>query len=205
MADLQQYCNVAGVCWDVTREFLRQIPWNVVLKELVTVSGKKAWSNKNSFKLVLKEAEMAKQIYVHFKDTLGKLDQYQRDLNVSICSLETGKSFLANFEKVLEIYDPRDLSTWEKYGSGDALRQQLQYYLAYMHSIISNIHLEISYVTLQLQTIQMENDPMRRSILIRKLKTGCRRRQDAMASASPMTTSEFDDDVYTLAPESFAE
>lgn len=178
MSDFATYCAISGVCYNLATQFLLKVPWQNVLKDLALTSGKKVWSNRNAFKLVLKEAQMAQETYNHFKDTIFRLDQYQRDLDISICSLHTAKMFLDDFAKVLAIYDPRNISEWVGNLSGDALRQQLQYYITYMHSIMSNIHLELSFIMMQLQTIQMENDSARRGRLIANLKKSCRARYD---------------------------
>jgi hypothetical protein len=176
MSDIATYCAVSGLCYNLASDFLMKIPWQNVMKDLVLNSGKKVWSSRNSFKLVLKEAQMSQQIFNHFATTIERLEEYQKTINVPICSLVSATLFIKDFEKVLELYDPKNLNDWEKNTAGDTLRQQLQYYISYMHSIMGNIHLELSYVTLQLQTIQMEKDPMRRSNLIKNLKKGCSKR-----------------------------
>ena len=212
MSDFATYCAVSGLCYNLASQFIVKVPWQNVIKDVILNSGKKVWSNRNSFKLVLKEAQMAQQIYHHFSDTVRKLDDYQKSIDIPICSLETAKTFLVDFKSVLEIYDPKNLSDWEQNTAGDALRQQLQYYIAYMHSIMGNIHLELSYVNLQLQTIQMEKDPMRRTKLIQNLKRGCTQRYSASTlipngkfeqSKHENVENDDNDDLYSDAEEGF--
>ena len=91
--------------------------------------------------------------------------------------------------------------------SGDALRQQLQYYIAYIHSIMGSIHLELAYTNLQLQTIQMEKDPLRRTKLIQNLKRSCTIRYDLRNNADVGTTKQEEnddaDDLYSDAEERY--
>ena len=207
MSDFATYCTVNGVCYNLVSEFLMKVPWSTVLKGIVVNTGKKVWSNRNAFKLVLKEAQMAQQVFHHFQDTVERLEQYQKDVDVPICSLQTGRQFLNDFSKVLEMYDPKRLGEWEANSSGDALRQTLQYYITYMHSIMGNIHLEISYMMMQLQTIQMEKDPARRSRLIQNLKKSCAQRYGSTTDTSGAAPKPFipenddDNDLYSDAEE----
>jgi len=194
MSDLVSYCTVGGLCYDLATGFLLKVPWNTVLKEVVVNTSKKVWSNRNSFKLVLKEADMAKRIHTQFKDTVNKIEKYQRDLDISICSLDNAKTFLLDFEKVLELYDPKNLGQWENNAAGDTLRQQLQYYITYMHSIMSNIHLEISFINLRLSTIQMERDPEKRVVMMNELKGTCHSRYGNISfQRSPISESIYFD------------
>lgn len=198
MSDFATYCAVSGVCYNLASQFLMKVPWNNVLKDVIINSGKKVWSNRNAFRLVLKEAQMAQEVYRHFKDTIIRLEQYQTDMQINICSLDTASKFLVDFEKVLELYDPKNLGEWENNLSGDSLRQQLQYYITYMHSIMGNIHLELSYLMMQLQTIQMEKDPIRRQKLVKSLKRSCTSRYGSGVIMTPpyFNNPKYDDDVY---------
>lgn len=209
MSDFVTYCAVNGLCYNLVSQFFMKVPWNVVLKEIVVNTGKKVWSNRNSFKLVLKEAQMAQQVFEHFKNTIHRLEQYQKEVDIPICSLDTAKQFLVDFSKVLEIYDPRKIGDWEANSSGDALRQTLQYYITYMHSIMGNIHLEISYMMMQLQTIQIEKDPSRRSRLIQNLKRSCAQRYSSHQGnkgtdgreTKPVPDNDDENDLYSDAEE----
>src|SRR6478609_8409970 len=104
MADVATYCAVTGLCYNLATQFLMKVPWHNVLKEVAVTSGKKVWSSRNAYRLVLREAEMAGRIYKNFADTVNQIDNYQQSLGVAICSLGTAQSFLEDFNKVLQMY-----------------------------------------------------------------------------------------------------
>lgn len=173
MSNLQTFCDVTGVCYDLTNKFLISNPWYNVLKNVAVTGVQKTWSSSNNYVLVLKEAETATVIYRNFARTIANIEKYIDILDVRICSLDEAKKFLRDFKKVLEIYSPKNATLWKKYASGERLRGELQHYVQYMHSMISNINLELQYVNMHLQSISNEKDSRKRERMMALLVNGC--------------------------------
>jgi hypothetical protein len=173
--DATTFCSLSGVCYDLASQFLMKVPWDRVLKDTAMAGSKKMWSSRNAYALVLKEAEMAQEVFVHFRHTIMKLDTYQRVLGVNICSLRAAKDFVKDFQRVLSMYEPDQVTTWQANIAGESLRQQLQFYLTFAQSMMSTLSSEMQLVTLQLQAIQMETKAEKKRKLLDMLKTSCAR------------------------------
>lgn len=171
--DLLTYCSLSGVCYDLATQFLLRVPWDKVLKDGAAAGVKKMWSSRSAYALVLKEAELSQEVYIYFKNTIEKISRFQDMLGVNICSLSAAKEFLKDFEKVLKAYDPENISKWQTNVAGEALRTELQRYVTFMHAMMSNISLELQYVTMQLQAIQLDTSIPRKKHMMEMLRTSC--------------------------------
>ena len=165
------YCTVGGLCYNLASTFLLKVPWDKVLKDSLQTSAKKVWSSRSAYAVVLKEAQLAMAVFDQFKRTVAQMEDFQENAHVQICSLTTAKSFVRDYEKVLEMYTPENISTWQANVSGETLRQQLQYYSMFMHSTMSTIMLDIAYVNMQLQVVAMEPEERQKDLLMSKLRT----------------------------------
>lgn len=193
------YCTVGGVCYDLASKFLINVPWNKVLKDSVVTSAKKVWSSRNAYSIVLKEAALAKKVFDAFKNTIRQMDDYQRRAKVSVCSLAAAKSFITDYGKVLEMYHPENIQLWQSTMAGEGLRQQLQYYTLFLHSMMSSVMLDVSSVTMQLHAVSMEKDPQAKERLMQELRGIC-----MLPGALPESTDSTPD-VFYMAPESFTD
>jgi hypothetical protein len=173
--DASTFCSLSGVCYDLASQFLLKVPWDRVLKDTVTVGSKKVWSSRNAYALVLKEAQLAQSVFAYFRQTVRRLDNYQKLLGVNICSLEAAKEFIKDFERVLSMYEPDQVTTWQANVAGESLRQQLQFYLTFAQSLMGTLSTELQFVTLQLQAIQMETKASKKRKLLDALKHSCAR------------------------------
>ena len=153
MSDLQTFCTVTGICYNLASSFGLSIPWTQILKEGAKEGSRYVWKNKNSYSLVLKEAHMANIVLQNFVSTIEKIEEYQKNVNVQICSLHSAQQFIKDFVTVLLMYSPEQISTWQAHTSGDKLRQDLQYYMNFANLMMNNIMLELNTVMMKLQTI----------------------------------------------------
>lgn len=171
--DNPTFCSLSGVCYDLASEFLMMVPWSNVLKDTASQGAKQVWTSRSAYALVLKEAQMAQNVFKYFAKTIRRLDDYQNLLGVNICSLNAAKDFMKDFRRVLEMYEPDQVSTWQANVAGDSLRQQLQLYSTFAQSIMTTLSSEMQFVILQLQAIQMETHPVKKRKLVSLLKTKC--------------------------------
>lgn len=171
--DIISFCSLSGICYDLSTQFLLRVPWQDVLKNATQAGSKHVWASRSAYSLVLKDVEMAQQIYLYFSNTISKIDANQQFLGVSICSLDAAKEFLVDFRTVLDTYKPENVSSWKQNVAGESLRQQLQYYISFAHGVMSNVSLELQQVNLLLQSIQIENNTARKEHLLEMLRTSC--------------------------------
>lgn len=171
--DILSFCSLSGICYDLSTQFLLRVPWQEVLKTTAQAGSKHVWASRSAYSLVLKEVEMAQQIYLYFANTISKIEAHQQFLGVSICSLDAAKEFLSDFRTVLETYNPNNVSSWKQNVAGESLRQQLQYYISFAHGVMSNVSLELQQVNMLLQTIQLESNLTRRQQLLDMLRASC--------------------------------
>jgi hypothetical protein len=171
--NLNTFCTLTGTCYDLARQFMMTVPWSEVLKNAAVSSGKKVWESRNAYKLVLKEAQIAQQIYYHFKTTVVKIEKWQHIMGLSICSLDQAKTFIKDFGKVLSMYTPENVSVWQANIAGESLREELQHYITFIHSIMNNVLLELQSTNLMLQSAEREQNPLKRKVLLSILRDSC--------------------------------
>jgi len=187
------YCTVGGLCYNLASSFLLKVPWDKVLSESLKTSAKKVWSSRNAYAIVMKEAQMAFNVFQQFRRTVNQMETFQTQNGVQICSLGAAKMFIDDYEKVLAMYNPENISAWQANVAGENLRQQLQYYTVFMHSMMSAILLDISYVTMQLQSIKMEQDPRKQKELLSNLKDRCHNPRPFKSSSTKSDDEQFYD------------
>lgn len=160
MADITTFCTVGGLCFDLASRFIVKVPWNEVLRRSTSFYEGLSYESP-----LVRETQMARNILKLFIGTVRKMEMFQKDNDVNICSLHSAENFIQDFKKVLKVFDPEEIEEAEE----EKLLQQLKYYITYMHSIMSNIMLESSYVTMQLSAIKNEPDIDKRRELTNQL------------------------------------
>jgi len=90
--------------------------------------------------------------------TIQDIEKMQTHTNVSICSLKLGKETIIEFETLLKWYDVDDLQTkLSTLSSPGWYRLQLQYMIAMMNNVMSQIQLEAQ--TAMMNVFHVRNMP----------------------------------------------